>query len=529
MARRKNSDGAVYLVVIGLIVYGIYLFIKYIVLPILGILLVVTLILSLGYALYTSLRSFIRSFINHINPYKTYIDKSPNATIGIKRNYFFGPGYHQIRITVQEAFTLQTNYFSTLGTWKDHQLRRSRWFYNMWIWIFYCAAILCASVLGFLWLVLFSVVLSSVLFTGMCIFYVLFISLWIADRFLLMLRSIQSRCPQCKRISVVPIFICPNCGLEHKNLTPGPYGILKRKCACGENLSTTYFNGRSKYTAVCPFCLSGLAASDAQQFGIQLVGGVSAGKTTFLAAFWHEYLEVLKPKRGVSLSKSPENAFLELEDWFQRGVSVSTTETNANMYSLIHKIDDSTPIQMTIYDIAGEAFSSLGNDIQQQQFQYCEGIVFVVDPIANPTDAANTASSFIHEFSNLKGKHSVKISEVPVAVIISKSDLYKKEVGFPKIKAVLNSDPQKYSDAGGNISLELTRNGICRDFLKNNGFINILNLIEAEFNNVKYYPVSAMGHEAAIGERYEPWGVLEPINWLLQQQGAKFQKIQSLL
>ena len=517
-----------YVIAIAILCYLIYLLIKYVIAPMLGILLVITLILSVGYALYTSLRSFMRSFINHINPYKTYIDKSPNAPQGIKRNYFFGPGYYQVKMTVQEAFSLQMSYFSTLETWKNKHTGNP-WYFDMWILIFYCAAILSASVLGFLWLLLFSVALSSVLFIGMCIFYILFTLLWVTDRLLLMLKSIQSRCPQCKRISVVPIFICPNCGLEHKNLTPGPYGVLKRKCACRENLSTTYFNGRSKYTAICPFCLSGLAASDARQFGIQLVGGVNTGKTTFLAAFWHEYLEVLKTKRGVSLSKSPENAFLELEDWFQRGASASTTETNANMYSLIHKIDGDTPIQMTIYDIAGEAFISLGTDIQQQQFQYCEGIVFVVDPTAAPTDVAATASSFIHEFNNLKGKHSIKISDVPVAVIISKSDLYKEEIGLPQIRAMFNSNPQKYSDAEGNVNLELTRNGVCRDFLKDNGFINTLNLIESEFNNVKYYPVSAMGHEAAIGERYEPWGVLEPVVWLLQQQGTKFQNIQSLL
>ena len=502
--------------------------------------LVVALLLSVGYALYTSPRSFIHSFINHINPYKTYIDKSPNAPQGIKRNYFFGPGYHQIRITVQEAFTLQTDYFSTLVTWKNKYIGKP-WYYDILIEISYWTAVLSSSVLGFLLLALFSVVLSivfsvvfsivlsSVLFIGMCIFYILLIPLRIADRLLLKLKSIQSRCPHCKRISVVPIFICPNCGLAHKNLTPGPYGVLKRKCACWKNLSTTYFNGRSKYAAVCPFCLSGLAASDALQFGIQLVGDVNTGKTTFLAAFLHDYLKVLKSKRGVSLNKSPEIAFSELEKCFQGGVSVSTIETNANMYSLIHKIDGDTPIQMAIYDIAGEAFISLENNIQQQQFKYCEGIVFVVDPTVNPTDTANTASSFIHEFSNLKGKHSVKTSDVPVAVIISKSDLYKKEIGLPKIRASFYSNPQKYSDAEGNVSLELTRNGMCRDFLKDNGFINTINLLEAEFNNVNYYSVSAMGNEAAAGKRYEPWGVLEPVIWLLQQQGSKFQKILSLL
>jgi hypothetical protein len=180
---------------------------------------------------------------------------------------------------------------------------------------------------------------------------------------------------------------------------------------------------------------------------------------------------------------------------------------------------------MTIYDIAGEAFTSLSDIIQQQQFKYCEGIVFVIDPNAKPTDVSETISSFLNEFSRLKGKSSTKTSDVPVAVMISKADLYKREIGLPKIKATHNSNAQKYADADGIVSMEQTRCGVCREFLENHGFSNTLNLINCEFSKVQYYAVSAMGHPPIQGKKYEPWGVLEPITWLLQQSSVLFQEI----
>jgi len=508
----------------------IYLLVIYVIIPIAAVLLTIILTIGLGYAFITSIRSFMTSLINHKNPYTTYVDKSLDALPGTKRNYFFGPGYHQIAITVKEAFKLQNNHLAALKAWKDRQMHtRGESYSVVVIWIFYYAALFCTFVLGFAWMAVFSILLSVVLVTGMCGFYIYFMSLWGVDRLLLMYKSIQSRCPHCKRISVVPVFVCPDCGMEHKKLTPGPYGILKRKCSCDTCLSTTYFNGRSEYKAICPFCATDLAASDAQQYGIQLVGGVSSGKTTFLAAFWHEYQARLKSVKSISVTATPGNAFAELEYWFQNGDSSATTETNAKMYSLIHTSADKTPVQMTIYDIAGEAFTSLSSDIQQQQFKYCEGIVFVVDPTAKPNDVAETISSFIQKFAGLKGKSSRRVSDVPVAVMISKADLYKGDIGLPKVKAIHHTNAQKYADAAGNVSMELTRNGVCRKFLENNGFGNTLNLIDSEFTLVQYYAVSAMGHSAVPGRKYEPWGVMEPIIWLQRQSGAMFQDVLSAL
>ncbi|MDR1841210.1 MAG: GTPase domain-containing protein [Holophagales bacterium] len=521
-------EGIIFLILIALVIYLIYLLVVYVIAPIAAILSIVSLIMGVGYAFIVSIMSFFKSFVEHINPYATYIDKKSDKPSGVRRSYFFGPGYHQIGITVKYAFKEQKKRVDALAKWRNGVSAKldGNWLV-IWVWLFYFIAYLCTFVLGFAWIAVFSTILFSVNFVGMCVFYVFFTLLWVTDRLVLAAKSIQSRCANCKRISIVPVFLCPNCGMEHKKLTPGPYGIFHRKCVCGEQLPTTFINGRSFLKATCPFCATDLAASDARQFGIQLVGGVSAGKTTFLAAFWHEYLERVKCMTGVSITASPEDAFAQLEYWFQHGDSSATTETNANMYSLIHKYGNKTPVQMTIYDIAGEAFASLAEGIQQQQFQYCEGIVFVIDPTANPVHVSETVSGFVHEFAGLKGRHSMKMSDVPVAVIITKADLYKRDIGLPKIRAVFESSARKYADADGNTSLEFVRNGICRGFLEDHDFGNTVNLIDAEFNRVQYYAVSAMGHPAAAGQKYEPWGVLEPIVWLMKQQGIFFQDVVS--
>jgi GTPase SAR1 family protein len=502
------------LIWIILAIFAIYIFVKYI-LPIIGIFAGIILAIGIGYALVLSIYGFLKSFIKNRDPYATFVDKNTDIPLGLKRGYFFGPGLHQIKNTIKDAFeTIIDQAFNLTSFRIDHT--DNAWYLDMWVWIFYIPAISATYVFGFAWISVFSLVFVSVVITGLCIFYVMFTILWVMDRFILALRSIHSRCSKCKRISIVPVFICPDCGVEHRKLTPGPYGTFHRKCTCKKELPTTFLNGRSALKATCPYCTTELAASDARQYGIQLIGGVSAGKTTFLAAFWHLYLERIKKLYSITIEEYPIEAFHELEHWYRQGLSSSTTEINANMYSVIHKLLNETPYQLTIYDIAGEAFSDFSGNVQQQQFKYCEGLIFVLDPTALPKDVNDTFSGFIHEFKGLKGKHSMKTSDIPAAVVISKADLFKREIGLPKIKSRYNSNQNEFSTTEIVGSLECTRNGVSREFLVNHVFENVLNLLESEFTNVQYYPVSAMGHTAVSGQKYEPWGVMEPVLWLLR-------------
>ena len=489
----------------------------YVVAPIASILATLALIIGGCYALAVSLKSFFTSLSDHMDPYTTYVDSDPRAGTGVKRSYFFGPGYHQIQITVKDAFSNQREYFDKVSVWvKSFRSKHvGQWYITIWINIFYISACICIYVFGFTWVALFSVLLFSVIFTGMCGFYVFFSILWLLDRLTLILRSIQSRCPNCKRISVVPIFCCPQCGAEHRNLTPGPYGVFHMECSCGYDLPTTVLNGRSKLEAKCPYCQSELAASNATQFGIQLVGGVSAGKTTYLAAFWHMYLEHLGPVRNGSYRLFPQDDFDELEYWFGEGLSSSTNETNAKMYSIVHEKVGEVPFQLTLYDVAGESFSNLESEIQQQQFKYCEGLIIVVDPTEKVNFATECISGFLNELRRLKGTHASQMTGMPVAVLISKGDLFKKEIGLPKIRTAFNL--QKSQSENTEITFESVRTDMSRNFLSKIGFDAVLNLLDGEFNNVEYFPISAIGHQATQGVPYEPWGVIEPVEWIMKK------------
>lgn len=502
------------ILLIILVIYLIYLFIVYVVLPIASVIGVITLVVSAGYALIVSLSSFIKSFKSNIDPYATYVDKHSDAAPGVKRNYCFGPGFHQISQIVEGAFKNLGESRVGLKAWKDKALKQT-WFIDMWIYLGYGFAILCSQVLGCIWVSAFSIILATVIIVGMIGFFLFFSTLWLIDRIVLIIKSIHNRCPNCKRKSVIPIFVCPTCGLEHKKLVPGPYGVMKRKCTCGTMLSTTFIGGRSEYEAHCPFCGTELLSSSSQQYGLQLVGGVGTGKTTFLAAFWHEYKEWMSHHSEVTIEETPADAFADLVYWFDTGKSESTLETNASMYSIIHSFNGRTSVQMTIYDIAGEAFDFAGSDTQQQQFRYCEGFLVVIDPTATPNYVSETVANFINSMDEVKGKHTTKATSIPVAVIITKSDLNKKEIGIPHIKATYKPS----TEADYQISLEQHQNNICRSFLIDHGYENAVNLIEAEFSNIRYFPVSSMGHNSEDGQ-YEPWGVLNPILWLMNSDNC---------
>lgn len=510
------------LVAIVAVVYLLYLLVVHVIAPILAVL--GTIILSAGmlYALWISGSSFVKSLLLHKNPYTTYVDKHKEASAGVRRNYFFGPGYHQIAITIHDAFENQGLHIVNVREWWTEFRGKyaGQWYIKIWADIFYFAVWVCTYIFSSICTSIFSVILFSVIAAGMAGFYVFFGILWLSDRIALMSNSIQSRCPNCKRISIVPIFCCPECGAQHVNLTPGAYGVLAIKCSCGNKLPTTIFNGRSRLEALCPYCQTPLAASDAKQFGIQLVGGMSSGKTAFLTAYWHLYLEGLRGDSGLEYECFPQELFDMLESSFQRGTSDVTSERNANMYSVIHRRQDSPPCQMTIYDVAGEAFEDLTADIQQQQLRYCEGIIFVVDPTATPKANLVPISGFVSEFKKMRGVHASMLSDIPVSVIISKADLFKREIGLPKIKSIYVT-AMREQETGCGQSLEDVRDRICRSFLVDHGHDAVLNAIDSEFANLRFFSTSAIGHEVFEGDPYDPWGVLEPVEWIIAQSGIR--------
>lgn len=106
---------------------------------------------------------------------------------------------------------------------------------------------------------------------------------------------------------------------------------------------------------------------------------------------------------------------------------------------------------------------------------------------------------------------------IPVAVLISKADIkvVMREVGLPQIKAKFKASPDSYGN-----NMNIARNEICKEFLHNSGLANAMNNLESVFSNIAYFPVSAIGHLSKTGKTFEPFGILEPVTWIAQNNKA---------
>lgn len=389
-------------------------------------------------------------------------------------------------------------------------------------------------VIGTIWLIVFIIIHSVLLFITKCISYLAMPFSKFADRF----ARKEQHCPHCFETFRLPGFKCPKCGKVHKQLIPGRCGVLFARCECNKIfLPCTTLTGRSHLEAVCPSCEGDLVAANAEQFSIQLIGGASAGKTAFLAAFQHLYLEKANKRAGLTVDGEPENYFSELERMFQTGNSDATSGGNSQTYSFIHKYGRKANDNLVIYDIPGEVIVDGSYSRNPRNFGFCDGLIFIIDPLSIQTvrddcvkegesEALNNSSQddidtvivqFIHQFTKIKGLSARKMSDIPVAVIISKVDIkvVKREIGGPKIRSLYNKNPAVYGN-----SESTARDEICKEYLSRLGLDNALNNIDATFSNVRYFPISAIGRVVGEDKPYDPIGVMEPAAWIAKEGNA---------
>lgn len=535
------------LIIYAVLIYFAYLAIKWVIVNIIAPVgkWAIIILAAAGIVIGTvaALKSYIKSIVININPYKFYEDKSKNKQeFAKRRSYFFGPGYLQLRKTVVDAWAgIGASVVKVGGIRKGIAkcldvfiLKQILWLFS---WIFYLCALITIGLLGGLITCVLSAIHATILIAVMAIIYVLFSITWLIDRIYLHVHSVKSSCPYCQVRSVIPMFQCPNCGSMHTKLVPGPYGIWHRRCTCGEKLSTTFLLGRSKLKAFCPECGNELAASDVQQFSLSLVGGTSSGKTVLLTSFFHDLFNKLDTNRNIyyEIPQMHADMFENLEQWFNGAYCDATrmTET-AEMYSILLN-SDSLDIrkQFSVYDIAGEAFDDPKMESMLPMFQLRDsnGMALVIDPLssnevrnkvieeggdtANFSNVDNAAiiTNYVTYLNAVLTNNGVgKKSNKPVAVVITKADISSvaAEVSYQKIRNIYESNPGMFE------SFAAARDKICEEYLRENGFYDVVNAINVNCNNVHYFPVSAIGH-TKNGKKYTPNNVLEPFAWLIYE------------
>lgn len=518
-----------------IIIIALYVFIKF-VLPlgaaIFAILAVIAAIVAVAVGAFVAIKNYLGAIFDNINFLEWKCEKGEEPA---RRSYFFGPGYAQLGATIVDAFSENAdsaeNMMSTADAIGDFTDGVIGFLLKLIGFLYKVLGLICIWGIGTALCVGLALIHGSITTAVMVITYVIFTIVWLVDRIYLLKNKIRSICPVCKSRFLIPVFICPDCGRIHKKLVPGPYGIWHHTCECGKKLPSTFLNGRSTLEAFCPDCNSPLVASDARPVVFQLIGGTRSGKTVYLSAFFHELNKRINrnPALNAYVSDEYHPYFDELEDWFNGANCRATTQMNSQMYPLMI---ESTGVkrQFSVFDIAGEMFDGVSADseIVQQQFHYCDGLLFLVDPFSNGVlrndreatgqdisnfsdmPIENVTSNFINYLIRTGHAKANVRCNIPIAVLIAKSDIkeVRRAIGPAKLESIMRREPEKYT------TLQEARDAECRQFLIDIGMGAAINDLETQFTNIHYFPVSAQGHNSD-GSPFEPWGIMDAIDWIL--------------
>lgn len=465
-----------------------------------------------------------------------------------KKSYFFDKGYKDLRNTIKGAW--QRN-FASIGEHRNNisvskGVDSSKVYYFKLI--LNLVAIIGILIIGSTITLVLSAINIAILMVSMVIVYTGFTIIWTTDRAYLLRKKIFTACHECKEQSLIPIYICPNCKEKHTNLTPGVYGILKRTCNCGAILGSTFFNGRRDLGSICHNCwnegrVTYLNNKETVPICIPIVGGRSVGKTAFITAFSKDFIENIAPAKSWKIehySKDKSDIYKQIIQDYKTGmVRLTNRPQDVNVassvsFSFFIKGDEFKPERLVhVYDIAGEVFTDNSENEVQKQYEYCHGIVLMIDPFSIPSvrykserylmpediagignaDINGITNSFLNKLREVTGLTDRKMLSVPLAVVISKADSAElfNELG---VNTLMKSDPDKYNNAMD------VQDYLCRNFLKDNGMESFLNTINIRFKNNRFFVCSAIGHTRDKGV-YKPKGVMEPMEWLFRQADAR--------
>ncbi|KAJ53566.1 GTPase SAR1 family protein [Clostridium tetanomorphum] len=294
---------------------------------------------------------------------------------------------------------------------------------------------------------------------------------------------ISNVCPHCYKKFELPYYVCVSCGRVHKRLVPGAYGIIKRKCACGEIIPCAFLEKTNKVKAICPSCSREVQVGDNAPVCISVVGLKSSGKTSFIIAAINSLLN------NISKEKQWNTEFIK-ENFVDKD--------NSKVYNIfINSKKFSSKKLLYMYDIAGENFNNKDSIKRQKYYNYVHGVIFVIDisslinggeinkrqigskGISEINDLLDRFIFTLREIREIKFEESI---DVPIAILINKMDC-----------------------------VEIKDN--VEDFLNKVGGEMIIRKLGYNFENYRVFPCVSKGNYS--NEETDINYVEEPVKWIL--------------
>lgn len=460
-----------------------------------------------------------------------------------RKNYFFEKAYKDLYNII--AYSWYKNTMSAKYYWtKTKQFKNTD---PKFFWRFVAIGTAFASLSLVIFGTIFFLALSAIhLIILTSIFFIIYISFnvfWAVDKIYRFWRSIFVACPVCHFKADLPHYICPNCKQKHTLLIPSSYGILKRRCQCGELLATTFFNGRNELPAICSNCKTEIKTREAAPICIPIVGGPSVGKTCFLFSAVNGFFKKIAPENAWKirfLDHYNNQIYNKVLSNFNKGiVPAKSRELTPTAFNFFINSNTWSPDKiMYFYDAQGESIKSSDILVRHKFYDYFHGLIFIIDPFSIPELMADYQISLKRYNQAIKPSDMMLDDAFDTLIInLEKNYQLKRDQTIKQACAIVINkiDAFDLSDRiGENAAKELMKldtsidnipdaiNKLCKDKFIEWGLGHFIRNLDYKFINYRFFTCSALGHLPNNNNNaFQGYGATEPLMWLLNQIDKK--------
>jgi len=207
------------------------------------------------------------------------------------------------------------------------------------------------------------------------------------DSVVLRIRHIKMFCPVCFERVPYPGYVCTGDRRHpHHDVRPGRFGIVRRRCQCGEPMNTLLLFGSAQMSAFCPHCDNLLEhrPGEAPEIVLPFFGAVGAGKTRLLFSVVTQLQswDGAKELRAEFADSVTTRELATAEDILRSGATTWATSPELPRAHVIRLSTGKDTCILHMFDAAGERFYTAERTRELGYLGKSKTFVLVIDPLS---------------------------------------------------------------------------------------------------------------------------------------------------